>query len=354
VRCFVAGAYGFIGRHVTTALIGAGWEVVAAGRDVARGRRLMPDVEWVAVDFNRDFDPGVWQQRLAGCDAVVNCVGILQSGWRDRSRRVHVDATLALFKGAVAAGVKRVVHVSALGADPKGPTAFARNKATADDALVELGPDAVILRASMVYARDCYGGTAFMRALAGLPGIIPTPSGITFDPIHADDLAAIVVGALDRDAVGPRMYEIGGPESLSLRKIVAEFRRWLGFPPARFIRMPDWLLRPMLLLGDLAGWLGNPSAFRSTTIRQARATPRAHSNAIVKATKVRPRPMRVALAAEPASVADRMHARLGLIGPALRIALGAYWLASGLIALTPFSIDGAQQILDAANIHAPL
>ena len=162
---------------------------------------------------------------------MVNCVGVLQSGARDSSRRVHVDATVALFKGAAAAGVKRIVHLSALGADADGKTAFARTKAAADAALADIGVDAVILRPSLVYARDSYGGTAFMRALAGLPGIIPIPAGVLFDPIHADDLALIVVRCLDRGAVAPRLYEIGGPQRLSLGQIVAEMRAWLGFPP---------------------------------------------------------------------------------------------------------------------------
>jgi len=97
-RCFVAGAYGFIGRHVVAALLADGWRVTGGGRDLKRARALMPAIDWVAVDFNRDTDTKVWQRRLKGCDAVVNCIGVLQSGLRDRSRRIHVDATRAMFR----------------------------------------------------------------------------------------------------------------------------------------------------------------------------------------------------------------------------------------------------------------
>jgi hypothetical protein len=258
-----------------------------------------------------------------------------------------------MFAGAMAADVKRIVHVSALGADENGKTAFARTKAKADAALVAIGADAVILRPSLVYARDSYGGTAFMRALAGLPGIVPIPPGVAFDPIHADDLAAIVVRCLDRSKVPPGLYEVGGPERLTLREIVGEMRRWLGFGSARAVSVPAWLMRPLLWLGDLAGWLGNPSALRSTTLAQAFATPPAHSDAIVGATGVHPRPMREALATEPASVADRLHARLGFAGPALRIALGAFWVLSGLIALTPAAFEAGRTILEAAGFRTP-
>ena len=64
----------------------------------------MPDIEWLAVEFNRDFDAEIWRLRLADCDALVNCVGVLQSGCFDDSHRIHVKATMAMFRGAAAAG----------------------------------------------------------------------------------------------------------------------------------------------------------------------------------------------------------------------------------------------------------
>jgi uncharacterized protein YbjT (DUF2867 family)/uncharacterized membrane protein YphA (DoxX/SURF4 family) len=352
-HCFVAGAYGFIGRHVVAALLADGWKVTGGGRDLKRARALMPAIDWVAVDFNRDTDAKVWQRRLKGCDVVFNCVGVLQSGFRDRSRRIHVDATRAMFRGAAAAGVGRIVHMSALGADSRGKTAFARDKAAADAALTKIDIDAVILRPSLVYARDSYGGTAMMRALAGPPGLILIPAGaIAFEPIHADDLGKVVVRCLDSRVPGRRMYEVGGPETLSLRAIVAEMRAWLGFPPARFVSVPTVLMRPLLWLGDIAGWLGNPNAFRSTTLTQALAMPRARSDAIIQATGMTPRPMREALAAEPAAAQDRLHARLGFAGPALRIALGLFWIVSGLTVVIPTSFTAARTIAEGAGVPA--
>jgi len=92
LRVFVAGASGFIGHHVASALLAAGATVVGGARDPARAARAVPGIEWVAVDFNSDIDPAIWRGRLAGFDALVNCVGVLQSGWRGHSRRVHVEA----------------------------------------------------------------------------------------------------------------------------------------------------------------------------------------------------------------------------------------------------------------------
>lgn len=350
MRCFVPGAHGFIGRHVTAALVEGGWSVTGGARNIERACRLIPDIDWIAVDFNRDGDADGWRQRLAGFDAVVNCVGVLQSGLRDRSHRVHVEATVAMFRGAAAAGVTRGVHISALGADRDGRTEFARDKAEADAQLLGMDGGPVVLRPSLVYARDSYGGTAMLRALAGLPGNIPLPSGnIAFEPIHATDLAQIVVRCLDGGLdAGP--HEIGGPARMTLGEIIAELRRWLGFAPARFATVPRWVMQPLLWLGDLAGWLGAPSAFRSTTFAQARATPAANADAIRRVTGVAPRPMRIALAAEPAGIQDRLHARLGFAVPALRMVLGLFWLASGVIALLPGPSSAAREIAEAAGV----
>ena len=330
--------------------------MTGGGRDLTRARRLMPDIRWVAVDFNRDTDPQVWRQRLAGYDAVVNAVGVLQSGLRDKSHRVHVEATGAFFRGAALAGVGRAVHISALGADAAGKTAFARDKAAADAALAEIGDlDVVILRPSLVYARDSYGGTALMRALAGLPGLIPVPAGdIVFDPIHADDLGRIVARCLDPGVPARRIYEVGGPQPMSLRDVVVAMRAWLGFAPAPTVAVPAWLMKPALWLGDLAGYLGSPGPLRSTAIIQAAATPPADSTAIVAATGVTPRSFAAAMASEPANAQDRLHARLGFAGPALRIALGLFWLVSGIVVLFPTPFGAARAIAEAAGFGAPL
>lgn len=339
-RCFVAGASGFIGRRVVAMLLREGWTVTGTSRDVARARRLTPNLDWVAADFNRSADVAAWAARLAGFDAVINCVGVLQSALGNDSRRVHVDATVAMMEGAARAGVRRIIHISALGADAAGSTAFARDKAEADLAIGRVAPKALILRPSLVYARDTYGGTRLLRALAGLPGVAPAiDADVAFDPIHADDLARIVVRCLDPEVRASGVYEIGGPETLSMSGIIAQTRRWLGFGPAREVRIPVWALWPALWFGDLLGWLGAPSAWRSTTLRQALAMPRAQSRQLIALTGIRPRTMSEALAAEPAGAADRLAARLGFAEPLLRIALGFFWVVSGIVALllTPFA-----------------
>jgi uncharacterized protein YbjT (DUF2867 family) len=218
---------------------------------------------------------------------------VLQSARGNDSRRVHVAATAALFRGAARAGVRRLVHVSALGADERGETGFARDKAAGDASLAGLDLDWIVLRPSLVYADDNSGGAALIEKLARLPGIVAVPAGrIAFEPIHAADLARIVVACLTPAVPARRIYEVGGPETLTLREIVDETRRRRGLPPARFVNIPDALIRPALWLGDMAGWFGLPGPLRSTTLAQARRMPAADSTAIRAATGIDPRPMR--------------------------------------------------------------
>ena len=116
-KCLVTGAYGFIGSEVVAALQRRGVQVVGTGRDLALRRRIVPDIDWIACDFNKDVEVAPWLPRLAGIEAVVNCVGVLQQTACDDAGRIHAEATRALFEACAAAGIKRVVHVSAVSAE---------------------------------------------------------------------------------------------------------------------------------------------------------------------------------------------------------------------------------------------
>ena len=177
MRILVTGAYGFIGSHIVTGLRSAGHEVVGCGRDMALGLRLHPDIEWIACDFNRDTSLDAWRPRVAGVDAVINCAGILQGSHRNRMEAIHKETPAALFQACAEQGPRRVIQISALGAGPEAGTAFAATKQAADDHLMDMDLDWVVLRPSMIHSRGCYGGTALMRGLAALPVVTPLPGG---------------------------------------------------------------------------------------------------------------------------------------------------------------------------------
>src|SRR3954468_13019164 len=124
MRVLVIGATGLIGSAVVARLLDAGVEVRALARRTERARRSQPDADWVSLDIARATRPEDWRSCLAGIDAVVNCAGILQDSSSDSTRGVHADGIAALFAACERAGIRRVVHLSAIGVDRETPTAF--------------------------------------------------------------------------------------------------------------------------------------------------------------------------------------------------------------------------------------
>ncbi len=335
MRVAVIGAYGFIGSHVARCFLDAGHEVAGFGRDLEVGRRTVPSAEWHYCDLNCDTDTDVWADRLTGCEVVVNCAGVLQRTARDDPSAIHSAATIALFEGARKIGVRRVVHVSALGADEDVETDYSRSKLAADSHLREMDLDWVILRPSLVIARDCFGGTGLMRMLAGLPGIVPLPggTGLIFQPVGMDDLTAGITRLAEADAPARLVLPVTGPREMSLREIVGAIRNWLGFRPASFVEIPKPLFRPALLVGDLLGFLGAESAMRTTSFRQMEKANIADARPFAEATGIDPAPIETTLARHPATRADRRDARLAAPLVALRVTLAAFWILTGIITI---------------------
>lgn len=353
MKVLVTGAYGFIGSHLVAGLLAAGHQVVGSGRNTALGRRLIPHIDWVAGDLNRDTDAAAWAPRLDGIDAVINCAGILQGSASDSMDAIHRDGPAALFEACRQAGVKRVVQVSALGIEPGVETGYAQSKRAADEALMAMDLDWVVLRPSLVYARNCYGGTALFRGLAALPFAIPVPGkgNQRFQPIHMDDLVRAVLRLLEPGAPSRILLAPVGPEAMTLRDIMAGLRRWLGFGPAPVLPVPMALVRMAARLGDLLHWMGMRGSMRSTALDQMRRDNLADLAPFAEAVGFTPRGFAEALAAEPAGPQDRWQARLYFLRPLLRIGLGLFWIASGLIPLFDPARAQALDLLQRAGLE---
>lgn len=330
MRVLVTGAGGFIGSHLVAALHAAGHEVVAGVRDPEPVRRRLPVAAAIAVDFNRDTDPETWLPRLGGVDAVVNAVGILQTRRGQSAEAVHHLAPAALFEACERAGVRRVIHLSAISADAAAGTPYAVTKLAGEEALRERDLDWVVLRPSLVYGEGSYGGTSLLRGLAGLPFVVPLVGRgeQAFQPLHVDDLAALVAALVADRSIGRETLSPAGPDVLSLRQLLAHLRAWLGYPPAPFLEVPPALVRALARLGDLVG----ARTLNSTALRQLD-----YGNVAPPHEKVTPGPtpraLATALAARPARVQDRWHARCYFLRPLLQLVLGLFWLASGAIGL---------------------
>ncbi len=331
MRILLTGANGFIGSHLLAGLQARGHQVVAAVRDPEALRGRFPKTAAIACDFNRDVRPEAWLPRLAGIDAVVNCAGVLHGGRGQVMSRIHADAPIALFDACVAAGVRKVIQISAVSALPGVTTAYAQTKRRADEHLQAAPLSGTVLRPSLIYGPTSYGGMTTLRSLAAAPLVVPLVGDgwASFRPMHVDDLVETVHLVLHTDRHAGQVLEPVGPERLSMRDIIAKIRRWLGLKPARFVMVPVPVLKITARIADMVG--GGPMGSASLAqllAGNAGSQPDGHFAAAIG---FQPRAMDEALARQPAGTQDLWHARLALMRPAVRTVLALLWLLSGIL-----------------------
>jgi uncharacterized protein YbjT (DUF2867 family) len=344
LKVLLTGANGFIGSHLTALLLREGHQVRAAVRDPDKFMLRFPRAEAVAADLNRMTDPARWLTMLSGVDAVINCAGILQSRHEQSAAAIHADAPSALFEAAGRLGVRKVIQISAVSSGAS--TEYAETKSLADTRLAASDLDWIILQPSLVYARDPYGGTAMIRALAVCPFAIPVFGGTRacFSPIHVDDLGKTVLWALENPSATKVTVAPCGPQTLSLTEIIRTYRAWFGLRPAPLLELPRPLVEIACRVGDVFGT--GPAT--TTSLRQIEAGNSADSNAFSRATGIEPRSLAEMLEREPTATGELWQARLYLARPLIRSALILMWVLSGLVGL--FALRDAAPYLSALSI----
>ena len=158
---------------------------------------------------------------LAGNDALVNCVGILRESGSQTFDRVHHTGPARLARLAREAGIERFVHISAIGADPRSSSAYARTKAAGEAAVRDAFPTVTILRPSVVFGPEDQFFNRF-AAMATMSPVLPLIGGghTRFQPVYVGDVADAVVKCLDDPATAGRTYELGGPKIYTFRELI--------------------------------------------------------------------------------------------------------------------------------------
>ena len=219
----IYGGSGFIGRHVVRALAKTGARMRIAVRRPELAGFLQPlggVGQIIPVQANVRY-PDSLLAAANGADAVINLVGILSPSGKQTFNAVQDEGARHVAEAARAAGAKAFVHMSAIGADANSPSVYARTKAAGEAAVKEVFPDAVILRPSVVFGPEDEFFNRF-AALARLSPALPLIGGgrTQFQPVFVGDVAKAVIAALTGKAQAGAMYELGGPEILSMREVM--------------------------------------------------------------------------------------------------------------------------------------
>jgi NADH dehydrogenase len=219
-RIVVLGGSGFVGRHIVARLVDRGERVLVPTRSRERARHLflLPTVEVVEADVR---ERATLERLTSGAAAVVNLVGIINEARRGDFDRVHVELTRATVAACRAGGVRRLLHMSALNADPKGPSRYLASKGQAEAIVAASELAWTIFRPSVVFGRDDSFLGLFARLERMLPVIPLACPQARFQPVWVGDVAEAFVRSLEDERAWNSRYGLCGPRVYTLRELVA-------------------------------------------------------------------------------------------------------------------------------------
>ena len=217
----VLGGSGFVGRHMTEALLAKGWQVRVGVRNVAKARAQFYDKAGLEVIAAPIQDQSAVEAAVHGVGLVVNCVGILSEFGAQSFDVVQCHGAISLVKTAAMSGVETFVQISSLASDPMSESHYARTKGEAEVGILAAFPTALILRPSLVFGP----GDGFFQRFAHMSRLSPflpvIGDGQTkFQPIYVQDLAKALIAALEKPETRGKIYELGGPSIYTFRALI--------------------------------------------------------------------------------------------------------------------------------------
>lgn len=240
----IYGGSGFVGRYIVRRLAKAGWRVRVAVRNPNEAMFVKPygAVGQVEPVFCNIRDDDSVRSVMHGADAVVNCVGVLDSIGKNTFEAVQAEGASRVARIAASLDVDRMVQISAIGADANSASEYARTKAAGEAGVLAHMPHAMILRPSIIFGTE----DGFFNRFAGMTRfgpVLPVVGAETkFQPVYVDDVAAAAVKGVEGDAHG--VFELGGPDVHTFRELMEEMlvivrRRRL------IVNIPFWAARVM-------------------------------------------------------------------------------------------------------------
>lgn len=256
-QALLIGGTGFLGSALACRLTSADFSLTLPTRRRERVKHLtvLPTASVVEADVH---DEATLSRLMAGQELVVNLVGILKGDFQ----RAHVELPGKVARAAAAAGVPRMIHISALAAAPDAPSQYLRSKAAGEAAVKAAYPQATIFQPSVIFGR----GDSFLTLFAGLLKIAPfVPLACPearFQPVWVEDVVSAIVASLARPESKGQTYQLCGPRVYTLRELVA-YTGWLSGHPRPIIGLPRALSYLQALLMEFVGGLMTRDNVRS-------------------------------------------------------------------------------------------
>ena len=336
MRILLVGATGFIGRHLLTALTGAGHAVIASTRQ--SNPPTLPNVEWRQLDLlalAADPSAFAWPPQI---DLLINAAGLLTSE-PQVLQQVQERAACVLFDQAKAHGA-RVLQISALGAGEQADVPFLASKALADEHLLGLGIAAVVLRPSLVLGA---GGTSsgWLQRLSPWPLIPLLNNQARLQPLHIDDLCAAVLALLRSWPAASCVLALVGPQAFTQGQLLDQLRQQQGWRPGRYWVLPRPVAAIAAWLGERCGW----QALSRQTLALARRDNLASPEPLANACGYRAAALGSRLGAWPVPA----HSISLALQPLLLAVLVLIWLGTALVCLGP-GFDWGLRIMAEAGV----
>jgi uncharacterized protein YbjT (DUF2867 family) len=233
----ITGGTGFIGRHLVARMASEGEQM----RVLARHRAEVPGAEIVRGDVT---EPSSLAAAVQGCSAVIHLVGIIRESRSASFHRVHAEGTRNVIAACLGSGVRRLLHMSALGVRERAASRYHRSKWEAEQLVRQSGLDFTIFRPSIAFGE----GDAFLptiRSLVAVPPVIPIigPGTALLQPVSVEDIVSCFVGALRKDETVGQTYELGGPETYGFEQLIDLVADTEGIEKLK-VHLPLWLMRP--------------------------------------------------------------------------------------------------------------
>ena len=347
MRILLTGATGFIGQHLLSALLLAGHQVTICCRKPEKIIQQSPNISIHQINFEAMTNPEDWQPFLQSIDAVINCVGIIKETDSGSFEVLHHLVPCALFRACDRMSIKKVVQISALGAELDASTDYFISKAKADKLLRTLDINWYIFKPSVIFGHGAKS-MALFRALAALP-ITPilADGQQLLQPVALADLQQAVLLALDPNTPSQQMIAAVGPEPMTFVSLLQDLAQQLGRKLKPWPIPQAWFKVLLPLFGCLDEPIMNKQSL--TMLQQGNsAEPKQFANFLGH----HPCSLAQFLHSTPPSQAERWHARLYFLRPLLNLSIALVWLWTGWISAFVYPVADSVQMLYRVGISS--